>query len=73
MYKKVQYANTLLLKSPSPNTYYFHSFIEELHSYQDTKEMDIENPSYIFSFLFQQIKEEIRSHPQVEIMRWLIN
>ena len=27
----------------------------------------------IFSFLFEKIKEEIRSHPHVEIMRWLIN
>ena len=69
----MQHANTLLLKSSSPITYYSPPFIEELHSYQDPKEVHLETSSYIFSFLFQKIKEEIRSHPQVEIMRWLIN
>ena len=56
-----------------PITYYSPSFIEKLHSYQDPKEMDLETSSSIFSFLFQKIKEEIWSHPQVEIMRWHIN
>ena len=54
-------------------TYYSPPFIEELHSYQDPKEVDLETFSPIFSFLLQKIKEEIRSHPQVKIMRWLIN
>ena len=69
MYKGVQHANTLLLKYPSPITYYSPPFIEELHSYQDPKEVDLETSSSIFSFLLQKIKEEIRSHSQVEIMR----
>ena len=54
-------------------TYYSPPFIKELHSYQDPKEVDLETSSSISSFLLQKIKEEIISHPQVEIMRWLIN
>ena len=73
MYKGVQHANTLLLKYPSLNYILLLVFIEELHSYQDPKEVDLETSSSIFSFLLQKFKEEIRSHPQVEIMRWLIN
>lgn len=38
-----------------------------------SKRNGFETSSFIFIFLFQKIKEEIISHPQVEIMRWLIN
>ena len=73
MYKGVKHANTLLIKSSSPITYYSPPFIKELHYYQDLKEVDIETSSSIFIFLLQKIKEEIRSHPQVKIIWWLIN
>ena len=54
MYKGVQHANTLLLKSPSPITHYSPSFIEELHSHQDPKEMDLKPPHLFLVFCFKK-------------------
>jgi hypothetical protein len=56
-----------------PKFSFYRVYIETIHNYQDPKEMDPKTSSSIFSFLFQAIKENIKSDLQVELMRWLVN
>ena len=60
-------------KFTTPNYILLQVFYRKITFLSRSKRNGFETSSSIFNFLFQKLKEDIISHPQVEMMRCLIN